>query len=144
MRGTATSGRSCISWSEFNPSGTDVTDPPDVRDDSDRALSEAIALRDATDAGVLDGGVTIPRFTAFYEVGDRIRSISGRDLGLRTDGGAETPVYPVVVKVKWTLSPGQSTHLTFSDSVVNRKSYRRAAKALPHAVEQAPQYHSGQ
>ena len=34
--------------------------------------------------------MTIPRFTAAYRIGDKIRSIQGRDLSLRTNAGAPT------------------------------------------------------
>jgi hypothetical protein len=89
-----------------------------VRDDDDAAQAEAEAARDATDAGQLHGSVTIPRFTMYYEIGDRIDSVDGRGLGFRTDGGADAnaAIYPTVVAVTHEFEPQQVTHLDLSDS----------------------------
>ena len=63
------------------------SEPVVVRDDSHDALAEADARRLAGEAGEVAGVVTIPRFTQAYRIGDRIRSIQGRDLSLRTNAG---------------------------------------------------------
>ena len=107
--------------SEF-VSGT--VDTP-VRDDTGAAEAEAIALRTTSEAGVFEGHVLIPRFTTYYQVGDRISSIQGRDLGLRTDNGGSTwaPVYPVVVSRRWDLDGKQTTTLTLSDGGIDRRRY---------------------
>lgn len=104
--------------SEFN----DTADPVIDRDDLPAAIAEAEAMRDAQDSGVLQGEAVIPRLTTYYGIGDRIRSIQGRGLGFRTDGGGadNAPIYPVVVGVRWELEGGQRTVLSLSDGIVMR------------------------
>jgi hypothetical protein len=100
--------------SEFNTTGSPVV----VRDDTDEARAEARARRLAGEAGEVAGSVTIPRFTTAYRIGDKIRSIQGRDLSLRTNAGAPTEegeVYPAVVAVSWGMEAGQRTTLQLSD-----------------------------
>lgn len=100
--------------SEFNTTGT----PTVVRDDADLAGAEAAARRLASEAGEVAGSATIPRFTAAYQVGDKVRSIQGRDLSLRTNAGApaeEGEVFPAVVAVRWEFESGQVTTLQLSD-----------------------------
>jgi hypothetical protein len=100
--------------SEFNQTGAAVT----VRDDSLEALAEADARRLAGEAGEILGSVTIPRFSNSYRIGDRIRSIQGRNLSLRTNAGApdeEGEVYPAVVGLTWDFDGKQHTVLHLSD-----------------------------
>ena len=100
--------------SEFN-SGSDALV---VRDDSVDALAEANARRTANEAGEVAGVVMIPRFTQAYRIGDRIRSIQGRDLSLRTNAGAPTEegeVFPTVVGLTWDFDGKQQTLLQLSD-----------------------------
>lgn len=114
-----------LAHSEHNNTATDKID----RDDVDDAQAEADAVRYATDSGVLDGQVVIPRFTAFYEIGDRIDKIEGRDVGLRTNTGGsadDAPVLPVIVGRRWDFEPKQRTTLELSDSGTNRGQYKRA------------------
>ena len=102
------------SKSEFRTEST----PALVRDDGADALSEAAARRLAGEAGEVTGYVTIPRFTLGYRIGDRICSIQGRDLSLKTNAGApneEGPVYPTVVGLTWTFEGKQQTILQLSD-----------------------------
>jgi hypothetical protein len=100
--------------SEFNP-----TDQPEVvRDDTSNALADADARRLAGEAGEVAGEVTIPRFTSAYNIGDRLRSIQGRGLSLRTNAGAptdEAEVFPAVVGVTWDFDGKQWTILQLSD-----------------------------
>jgi hypothetical protein len=100
------------------------------RDDSPLCLAEATALQYSTQSGVLEGEFEIPRFTAFYNLGDRIQGIVGRGLSFRTDGGAaaNSPIYPVVVGVRWELEPHQRTILTLSDVEKGRRPYERVPK----------------
>ncbi len=123
--------------SEFLATGADRT----VRDDTELAKAEAASMRTATEAGVLDGPCEVPRLTTYYKIGDRIRSIEGRGLGLRTDSGAEgiTPVYPVVVGVRWDFEGGQRTTLELSDAGTDRKRYARMAsrRPVPNATPRA-------
>lgn len=100
--------------SEFNPTAERVV----VRDDAATAASEAAARRLASEAGEVAGSVVIPRFTFAYQVGDKICSIRGRDLSLRTNAGApeeEGEVFPSVVGVAWEFEGRQQTVLELSD-----------------------------
>ena len=100
--------------SEFNSS----SQPQVVRDDSDDALAEANARRNAGEAGEVGGHVVIPRFTQAYRIGDRIRSIQGRTLSLQTNAGAPTEegeVFPAVVGLTWDFEAEQRTILHLSD-----------------------------
>ncbi len=90
-----------------------------VRDDTDAAQALADQMRTAREAPTISGTVTIPYITDFYQVGDRIESIVGRDCSLQTNGAAsvgEAPTYPWVVAVSWTFQPRQETVLTLSHS----------------------------
>ena len=100
--------------SEFNNTSNQVV----VRDDSIDALAEAITRRTTTEAGEVAGSVVIPRFTQAYRIGDRICTIQGRDLSLRTNAGAPTEegeVYPAVVGLTWDFDGKQQTILQLSD-----------------------------
>jgi hypothetical protein len=100
--------------SEFNSTTAFVTD----RDDSQEAQAEANSRRLTAEAGEVAGSVTIPRFTAAYRVGDRIRAIQGRGLSLRTNAGAPTQegeVFPAVVGLTWNFEGKQQTTLHLSD-----------------------------
>jgi hypothetical protein len=113
-------------WSHLNEDGKDV----DARDDTAEAKAHAEARRRANETAKFAGSVTIPRWTADYQIGDKIRGIVGRDITLRTNLGGdqgEAPVYPVVVGGEWILEPEQKTTLFLSDY--------RATDALPQARE---------
>lgn len=90
-----------------------------ARDDSDAALAHCEARRRTHELARFAGTATIPRFTAAYRVGDRIRAVVGRDLDLRTNtgaGGDEAPIYPAIVGIDWRLSGDkQMTVLQLSD-----------------------------
>ncbi|WP_435021282.1 hypothetical protein TA3x_002292 [Tundrisphaera sp. TA3] len=100
--------------SEFHPG----SEPEPARDDSNDALAEAAARRLAGEAGEVAGFVTIPRFTQAYRIGDRICSIQGRNLSLKTNAGApneEGEVFPTVVGLTWSFEGKQQTVLQLSD-----------------------------
>ena len=100
--------------SEFNPGSQPVV----ARDDSLDAIAEANARRTAGEAGEVAGAITIPRFTQAYRIGDRVRSIQGRNLSLKTNAGAPTEegeVYPAVVGLTWNFDGDQETILQLSD-----------------------------
>jgi hypothetical protein len=100
--------------SEFNTTGEPVV----VRDDTDEASAEAAARRLAGEAGEGVGSATIPRFSEAYRIGDKVRSIQGRNLSLRTNAGAPTEegeVFPAVVAVAWDFESRQHTTLQLSD-----------------------------
>ena len=108
------SKRVVAAQSEFNP----TADPIIVRDDTAAAASEACARRLVGEAGEVAGSATIPRFTSAYLIGDKIRSIRGRDLSLRTNAGApleEGEVFPSIVSVAWDFDGMQKTVLQLSD-----------------------------
>ncbi len=82
---------------------------------------------------MLEGPVTIPRFTAYYEIGDRIEQIEGRGLGFRTDSGADgsVPVYPVVIARRFDFKEDeQTTTLEFSDAGADRRRYKRQVRKV--------------
>jgi hypothetical protein len=100
--------------SEFNTGTSAVV----VRDDTPDAQADADARRLAGEAGEVAGSVTIPRFTNSYAIGDKVRSIRGRDLSLRTNAGApstESEVFPAVVGLSWNFEGRQHTVLHLSD-----------------------------
>ena len=100
-----------------------------IRDDTQQAEYEAKDARNSTECGVLEGTVVIPYFTNYYRVGDRIRSVAGRGLSFRTDGGTdETPAYPVVVGVSHDCGGGQTTEIQISDAGTARKNYERRTR----------------
>lgn len=101
-------------------------------DDLSRATDEAHAYLLATLQGQTEGEVVIPRFTAWYKAGDRIRSINGRDLGFRVDNpeSASEPWYPVVTQVAHDFRDGQHTTLHLSDANAARSSYLKRAMRL--------------
>lgn len=107
--------------SEHNSTDT----PSIVRDDSDLAMSEAVAYRTASDSGMMEGEIQIPRFTMSYDIGDRISGIYGRGLSFRTDNGGAgfAPVLPMVGSRRWILEGQQRTVLQLSDSGMDRKRY---------------------
>lgn len=111
----------------YYPSANNASGPDNlvVRDDTDSATAEAEASRTATESGAMEGTVTIPRFTAFYGIGDRISEIQGRELGLRTDsaGAGYAPVLPIVIGRRWELDGGQHTILLLSDEGLDRRRY---------------------
>jgi hypothetical protein len=100
--------------SEFNLGDDFVV----VRDDSLSAQADANARRLCREAGEVAGTVTIPRFTSAYQISDKIRSIQGRGLSLRTNAGASTEegqVFPTVVGLTWEFDEKQHTILNLCD-----------------------------
>lgn len=101
--------------SAFNTSGDEIVS----RDDSDEALAYARQYRSAHEFPPLAGNAHIPWFTRSYSVGDRIDEITGRDVDLQTNAGAEQgegAYYPFVVAVTWDFRGNQqSTTLQLSD-----------------------------
>lgn len=94
------------------------TGPAD-HDDTKVALARALAYRSAREFPAVAGRVIIPWVSLAYKVGDRLRTVSGRGIDLRTNAGAgvgESPYYPSVVSVTWDFSGGrQATALELSD-----------------------------
>ena len=103
----------------------------------------------------LAGSVTIPFLTDYYQIGDRIKLIEGRDVNLGTNvalGQGELPTYPWVTAFSWHLEhDAQRTMLQLSDRRANRRGcdlgsdLRRmrdrqiaAANALDRSGDQSP------
>ncbi len=100
--------------SEFN----NASEPIVTRNDAQDALAEAEAYRLAREAGEVAGSAVVPRLTLAYRIGDRIQSIQGRGLSLRTNAGApseEGQVFPAVVGLTWGFEHQQHTTLLLSD-----------------------------
>jgi hypothetical protein len=100
--------------SEFNTTSSQIV----VRDDTTDATAEADARRLACEAGEVAGSVGIPRLTSAYRIGDKIRSIVGRNLSMQCNAGApleEGQVFPSVVGLTWDFESNQSTTLQLSD-----------------------------
>ena len=103
----------------YQQAGGDGTNPVVIRDDTAAAMTHAEQLRSAYEFPPLAGSLTIPYITRYYEVGDRIQEISGRDASLQTNVGSdqgETPTYPWIVGVSWMFEGDrQQTVLQLSD-----------------------------
>jgi hypothetical protein len=97
----------------------DGTNPIIVRDDTKDALAHAYGLRSAHELPPLAGSVTIPFVTTYYEVGDRLDLILGRDVWLGTNIGldqGEAPCFPWIIGVSWQFENSrQQTTLHLSD-----------------------------
>jgi hypothetical protein len=103
--------------SEF---AVDAKENKEVRDDRVAGLSYAESHRESTQLTKYSGSITIPRLTNAYEVGDRIECIDGRNVDFRMDrggiaGAGEMPVYPMIVKISYSLDGGQRTTLHLTD-----------------------------
>jgi hypothetical protein len=100
--------------SKYNTGAADVI----ARDDTPLAISHASALRGKTEFPPVAGSITIPHITSFYQLGDRISEIDGRNINLQMNvgsSGGEAKNYPFVVARSWTFQPNQSTTLQLSD-----------------------------
>jgi hypothetical protein len=98
--------------------GTSDEDLVSIRDDTEKALAHARALQSANEFPPLAGSITIPGIVNAYEVGDRISTISGREITLRANTNisqGESEAYPIVVSVAWSFSGVQMTTLQLSD-----------------------------
>lgn len=98
--------------------GGDGNNPLVMRDDTKQAQTHAETLRSAHEFPTLAGMLTIPFLTTYYELGDRINGISGRNVSLQTNVGAsqgEAPAYGWVVGRTFQCDPRQQTTLQLSD-----------------------------
>jgi hypothetical protein len=89
-----------------------------VRDDTKVAQTHAEALRSAHEFPTLAGKLVIPFLTTYYQLGDRINGISGRQTSFQTNIGAsqgEAPTYGWVVGRTLQCDPRQQTTLQLSD-----------------------------
>jgi hypothetical protein len=103
----------------YTAQGGNGTDPFVMRDDTKAAQTHADQLRAAHEFPPTAGSITVPFVTDFYQIGDRILEVQGRDANLQTNIGidqGETPAYPWVIGYTWILEESkQSTVLKLSD-----------------------------
>jgi hypothetical protein len=103
----------------YTQAGGDGTDPVVIRDDTEPAQTHAYQLRAAHEFPSLSGSLAIPYITTYYEIGDRIREITGRNASLQANVGTdqgEAPVYPWIVGVSWDFTGDrQQTILELTD-----------------------------
>src|SRR5262249_30258113 len=97
----------------------DGTNPLIVRDDTKAAKTHAEQLRAAHEFPTLAGSATIPFLTDYYQIGDRVKIVRGRNASLQINVGAdqgEAPTYPWITAVAWDFQGDQQrTILQFSD-----------------------------
>ena len=97
----------------------DGTNPVVIRDDTAAATTHAEQLRSAHEFPTLAGSATLPFVTDYYQIGDRVQIIEGRDASLQINVGTnqgETPSYPWITAFAWDFQGNkQQTILQFSD-----------------------------
>jgi len=103
----------------YSAQGGDGTNPVVIRDDIATATTHAVQLRATYEFPVLAGSVTIPYLTDYYQIGDLVKIVQGRNASLQINVGAdqgETPTYPWVTAFSWVLEHDrQQTILQLSD-----------------------------
>jgi hypothetical protein len=103
----------------YKTSGGDGTNDYVARDDTKAALAHAQQLRSAHEFPTLAGSATIPYLTNYYQIGDRVKIVYGRNASLQINVGTdkgETPSYPWIVAYSWLMEGDrQATVLQFSD-----------------------------
>jgi hypothetical protein len=104
---------------DANGEGSNGTDPLVVRDDTAAALTHAKQLRSAHEFPTLAGSASLPFITNYYQIGDRVKIVQGRNANLQINVGVdqgETPVYPWITAFAWDFQGDkQQTVLQFSD-----------------------------
>jgi hypothetical protein len=90
-----------------------------ARDDTKAAQTHVDQLRSAHEFPTLAGSATVPFITDYYQIGDRIKIVQGRDASLQINVGidqGETPSYPWVTAFSWDFQGDrQQTVLQLSD-----------------------------
>ena len=103
----------------YTAQGGDGTNPYVARDDTKAATTHAEQLRSAHEFPTLAGSANLPFITDYYQIGDRLKLIQGRNANLQINVGAdqgETPTYPWIVAFAWDFQGDkQQTVLQFSD-----------------------------
>ncbi len=104
---------------DINGAMSDGTHPLVMRDDTAAALTHAEQLRSAHEFPTLAGSATLPFITDYYQIGDRVKIIQGRNANLQINVGVdqgETACYPWVTAFAWDFSGDkQQTIIQFSD-----------------------------
>jgi hypothetical protein len=95
--------------------------------DQDMAQAYVDTKRESSQLGQFSMKVAIPRLTAAYTIGDRIRQINGRDcsFAMNLTGGIETTAYPKVIGFTWHCGHGERTSLILSDTAIIRRRLAR-------------------
>ncbi len=104
---------------DINGDPGDNTNPLVMRDDTKAATTHAEQLRSAHEFPTLAGSATLPFITDYYQIGDRVQIIQGRNANLQINVGidqGETPCYPWITAFAWDFQGDkQQTILQFSD-----------------------------
>jgi hypothetical protein len=97
----------------------DNKNPLVMRDDTDAAVNQAKQLRAAHEFPMLAGSASLPVITDYYQIGDRVKIVQGRNANLQINVGVdqgETAVYPWITAFAWDFAGNkQQTVLQFSD-----------------------------
>jgi hypothetical protein len=103
----------------YTAQGGDGSAPYVARDDTKAARTHAQQLRAAHEFPTLAGSATVPYLTDFYQIGDRVKIVQGRNASLQINVGVdqgEAPSYPWITAFSWILeNDRQQTVLQFSD-----------------------------
>jgi hypothetical protein len=103
----------------YAQNGGDGTNPVVVRDDTKAALPHTEQLRSAHEFPTLAGSATVPFLTDYYQIGDRVKIVQGRNASLQINVGVdqgEAPSYPWITAFAWDFTGDkQQTVLQFSD-----------------------------
>ena len=103
----------------MNGDPSDGTNALVVRDDAKAAMTHAEQLRSAHEFPTLAGSATLPFITDYYQIGDRVKIIQGRNANLQINVGVdqgEAPTYPWVTAFAWDFQGDkQQTVIQFSD-----------------------------
>jgi hypothetical protein len=103
----------------YTSDGGDGTDLYVIRDDTAAAKTHAEQLRSAHEFPTLAGSATLPFITDYYQIGDRVKIIQGRNANLQINVGVdqgEAPTYPWVTAFAWDFQGDkQQTVIQFSD-----------------------------
>lgn len=102
-------------FTPFNDASSDLV----VEDDTDAANTHAAQLRAAHEFPPLTAAVTLPAIVLYFQVGDRVNQVSGRDASLQLNAAGEqleAPSYPYVVALTWDFQgERQTTTLQLAD-----------------------------
>ena len=89
------------------------------RDDTAAAKTHAEQLRSLHEFPTLAGSATVPFLTDYYQIGDRVKIVQGRNASLQINVGidqGETPTYPWITAFAWDFQGDcAADHLQFSD-----------------------------
>jgi hypothetical protein len=105
----------------------DIPEKDKVIFDQEMAQAYVDTKRESSQLGQFSMKVAIPRLTAAYTIGDRIRQINGRDcnFAMNLTGGIETTAYPKVIGFTWHCGHGERTSLILSDTAIIRRHLGR-------------------